>query len=226
MTPEPAKQVSGRPARPMILVAGAALISAAFAAVALYYAGREFVIGPTGRPGTVPAVVQQNATSSSSGDFAFSFLDQPRPVPGLAFVDTAGAPRTLADFKGRVVLLNIWATWCVPCRAEMPTLDRLQAKLGGPDFEVVALSIDRKGLDVVKPFYAELGLTSLAAYVDRSGDSAHALGAVGVPTTLLIDREGREIGRKLGPAEWDQPEAVAVIRHAIEEKAAAEKSAQ
>ena len=84
--------------------------------------------------------------------------------------------------------------------------------LGGPDFQVVALSIDRKGLDAVKPFYAELGLMSLGIYVDKSGDAARALGTVGVPTTLLIDREGRELGRKLGPAEWDSPEMIALLR--------------
>jgi thiol-disulfide isomerase/thioredoxin len=146
----------------------------------------------------------------------FTPLPTPRAVPALAFVDGEGAPKTLADFKGRVVLLNIWATWCVPCRAEMSALDRLQAKLGGPDFQVVALSIDRKGLDVVKPFYAELGLGSLGIYLDRSGSAAHALDTVGVPTTLLIDRDGRELGRKLGPAAWDEPDAVALIQRAIE----------
>jgi thiol-disulfide isomerase/thioredoxin len=146
----------------------------------------------------------------------FTPLPTPRAVPALAFVDGEGAPKTLADFKGRVVLLNIWATWCVPCRAEMSALDRLQAKLGGPDFQVVALSIDRKGLDVVKPFYAELGLGSLGIYLDHSGSAAHALDTLGVPTTLLIDRDGRELGRKLGPAAWDEPDAVALIQHAIE----------
>ena len=153
---------------------------------------------------------------SRPAEFDFSMLPTPRPLPTLTFLDRDGASKSLADFKGRVVLLNIWATWCVPCRAEMPALDRLQAKLGGQDFEVVALSIDRKGLDVVKPFYAELGLQALGVYIDRSGDAAHALETVGVPTTLLIDREGRELGRKLGPAEWDQPAAVALIQRAIE----------
>ena len=149
-------------------------------------------------------------------EFDLSMLPTPRAVSALTFQDRDGVAKSLADFKGRVVLLNIWATWCVPCRAEMPALDRLQARLGGPDFEVVALSIDRKGIDVVKPFYAELGLTSLGIYIDQSGNAAHALETVGVPTTLLIDRKGRELGRKLGPAEWDKPEAESLIRHAIE----------
>ena len=167
-------------------------------------------------PASAPATLTAAASKQSKAEFDFSMLPMPQPVPALAFVDRDGVAKSLADFKGRVVLLNIWATWCVPCRAEMPALDRLQAKLGGPDFEVVPLSIDRKGLEVVKPFYAELGLKSLGIYLDQSGNAANALDAVGVPTTLLIDRDGRELGRKLGPAEWDQPDAVAVIQRAIE----------
>jgi thiol-disulfide isomerase/thioredoxin len=153
---------------------------------------------------------------SLPADLEFTPLPTPRPVPALAFIDGDGTPKTVADFAGRVVLLNIWATWCVPCRAEMPALDRLQAKLGGPDFQVVALSIDRKGLEVVKPFYAELGLSSLGIYLDRAGTAARALATVGVPTTLLIDREGREIGRKVGPAQWDEPNAIALIGSAMQ----------
>jgi len=117
----------------------------------------------------------------------------------------------LANFHGKVVLLNLWATWCGPCREEMPTLDRLQAKLGGPDFEVVALSIDQEGVAVVKDFYEELGLKALSIFVDESMTAPVALKALGVPTTLLISREGQEIGRHTGPAEWDSPEVKALI---------------
>ena len=127
----------------------------------------------------------------------------------------------LADFRGKVVLLNIWATWCAPCRREMPTLERLQAELGGPDFEVVALSIDRKGLPVVKEFYQELGLQELAMYVDEAGAAQRALNALGLPTTLLLDRDGSEIGRLLGPAEWDSPEMVSFIRGYVERQSGA-----
>jgi thiol-disulfide isomerase/thioredoxin len=114
------------------------------------------------------------------------------------------------------VLLNIWATWCVPCRKEMPTLDRLQSKLGGKDFEVVALSIDRRGRELVEPFYKELGLHALAIYLDQPGAAPRAFNTVGVPTTLLIDRDGREIASKVGPAEWDSDEMIAVIRDALD----------
>lgn len=137
------------------------------------------------------------------------------PVAGISFTDGAGQPKTLASFSGKVVLLNIWATWCAPCRKEMPTLDRLQEKLGGPDFEVVALSMDRAGPDIVKKFYAETGVTHLALNIDSSAKAMFTLGAVGLPMTLLIDREGKEIGRLIGPAEWDSPDMVEFIRGRI-----------
>ena len=102
-----------------------------------------------------------------------------------------------------MVLLNLWATWCVPCRKEMPALDRLEAKLGGSGFTVLPLSIDHRGRDVVARFYRELGLNSLSIYVDKSANVTYAVNAVGMPTTLLIDPQGREIGHVIGPAEWD-----------------------
>ena len=131
-----------------------------------------------------------------------------------------GEAMALADFRGSVVLLNVWATWCAPCRREMPTLDRLQATLGGSDFQVVALSIDRKGLPAVQEFYAELGLETLPIYVDETGEAQRALNVLGLPTTLLLDREGNEGGRLLGPAEWDSPEMVAFFRDYLKRTAA------
>lgn len=135
----------------------------------------------------------------------------PRSLPEIAFEDGKGKPVTLADFRGRTVLLNVWATWCPPCREEMPSLDRLQKALGGPAFEVVALSIDAGGAPVVERFYKEMGIASLAIYIDPGMRSASQLATPGVPTTLLIDREGRELGRHAGPAQWDSPEALRVI---------------
>ena len=122
---------------------------------------------------------------------------------------------TLADFRGRLVLLNIWATWCFPCRREMPALDRLQAKLGGLDFEVIALAIDQKGVPVVEAFYEELGLEALRVYVDASTKAAPDISVVGIPTTLLVDRAGDEIGRFVGPYEWDDPKITAFLREQI-----------
>src|SRR4051812_26859229 len=98
----------------------------------------------------------------------FVMHDAPKALPEISFTDGAGQPHTLGDFKGKVVLLNIWATWCAPCRKEMPTLDRLQAALGGAHFTVVALSIDRKGMGAVKKFYNEIGVTHLGLYNDPS----------------------------------------------------------
>ena len=151
----------------------------------------------------------------------FAVHESPRPLPDIQFENGRGEAMSLADLRGKVVLLNIWATWCAPCRREMPTLERLQAELGGPDFEVVALSIDRKVLPVVKEFYGELGLRELGMYVDTSAKASRELNALGVPTTLLIDREGNELGRLAGPAEWDSPEMVSFIRGYIERQSGA-----
>ena len=142
----------------------------------------------------------------------FVINSQPRALPVVRFADGNGRAMTLQDFRGKFVLLNIWATWCVPCRKEMPALDRLQAKLGGPGFEVVAISIDRDGLPAVQEFYLQTGIKQLRVYLDKSGEASANLGATGIPTTLLIDRESREIGRKIGPAEWDSPEVVTLIQ--------------
>ena len=144
-----------------------------------------------------------------------SVFAQPRPVPELRMQDDQGHDLTLAYFRGRVVLLNVWATWCVPCRQEMPTLDRLQARLGGRDFLVMALSIDRKGAEAVRGFYREVGVEKLAIYVDPSGKGSRSLAIPGVPTTLLIDREGREVARKMGEAKWDSPEMVSLVERTM-----------
>lgn len=143
---------------------------------------------------------------------------EPKSVPQIQFLDKEGRNLTLANFRGKVVLLNIWATWCGPCRKEMPTLDRLQAKLGGPDFEVIALSIDRGGFEAITKFFAEVGVQNLTMYLDSTASAAATLGAVGLPATLLIDRDGREIGRLIGPAEWDSAEMVAFIRSHLARK--------
>jgi thiol-disulfide isomerase/thioredoxin len=142
----------------------------------------------------------------------------PKVIPEIHFQAQDGRTRTLAEFRGKVVLVNVWATWCGPCREEMPTLDRLQVELGGPDFEVVALSIDRGGFDVVGKFFAEVGVTHLAMYLDSDMEAASALSAVGLPISLLIDRDGTEIGRLIGPAKWDAPEMVKFIRSRLNKK--------
>jgi thiol-disulfide isomerase/thioredoxin len=134
-----------------------------------------------------------------------------RELPLLRFTDGNGAATSLAAFRDRVVLLNVWATWCGPCREEMPTLDRLQAALGGPQFEVVAVSVDAGGLPVVQAFFRETGVKHLHPYLDTFHDAAVVI-TTGIPITLLVDRNGREAGRKLGPAAWDDPQLVRLIR--------------
>jgi thiol-disulfide isomerase/thioredoxin len=146
-----------------------------------------------------------------------AFLARPTPLDlgEISFAAGDGATKSLSEWRGKVVLLNIWATWCVPCREEMPMLDKLEAELGGKDFQVVAVNIDRGGSDKAKSFLAETGATHLALYTDPSGKLFSKVKAVGMPTTLLLDREGHEIGRLVGPADWGSPEALALIKAAI-----------
>jgi thiol-disulfide isomerase/thioredoxin len=146
---------------------------------------------------------------------AFVHKKAPEPLPEITFNDAAGKTLTLADFKGKVVLLNLWATWCAPCREEMPALDRLQKALGGDTFEVVALSLDRKGAEASQKFLTETKADNLRLYIDSSAKQGTVLKIVGMPTTILIDKEGREIGRLAGPAEWDSDDAKALIMAAL-----------
>ncbi len=146
-------------------------------------------------------------------------FDPARALPGFTFTDEAGREHSVADFAGQVLVINLWATWCPPCVAEMPTLDRLQEKLGGIGVRVLALSQDRGGAPVVARFYERTAVKHLGVWLDPRGAAARALGARGLPTTLIVNREGREAMRLAGEAEWDSPEMVAFIR-AIAERGA------
>ena len=155
-------------------------------------------------------------TSAKAAAVNVAMSEVPKPMPELSFIDSDAKSYTLADFKGKVVLLNIWATWCGPCRKEMPTLDRLQAILGGPDFVVLPVSIDRKGMDVVSAFYAYIGIKILGRYVAPEANHAlDMLGVWGLPATLLLDRQARVIGQLDGPVEWDAPETIALLKSII-----------
>jgi thiol-disulfide isomerase/thioredoxin len=191
------------------LAASAAVIGALAAGFALALYGVDRVID---RPAGLRAGAYDAAASSTSDAFAFAFRDRPRALPALHFEDGVGRSLSLEDFRGRPVVLNLWATWCVPCRQEMPALDRLQVEFERSGLLVLPLSIDRRGAPAVRQFYRDLGLAALGVYIDRSGAAAGDLRAVGLPTTLLIDRDGHEIGRKIGPAEWDSPRVAALIR--------------
>ena len=182
--------------------------------------GFAAVYGTLGRPdnngiaasGEKEGPKQASGTRRTAPDMpSFVFKTTPEPLAEVNFTDGEGKPMTLADFKGKTILLNLWATWCAPCREEMPALDRLQQELGSDNFEVVALAVDRAGPEAAKKFLDEIEVTSLALYSDITTRSGSALRAIGMPTTILIDAEGREIGRLAGPYEWDQPEAQALI---------------
>lgn len=145
----------------------------------------------------------------------FGMLEAPQELPDFGFVDADGRSLSLADFRGKVLLLNIWATWCPPCRQEMPSLDRLQEKLGGEGFMVLPLSTDRNGLVSVAAFYRNAGIRSLGIYLDPKDAVSSTLRVPGLPTTFLIDRQGRALGVRVGPAEWDSPDSVEMIRQEL-----------
>ena len=151
----------------------------------------------------------------------FTLLHPPVPAPPEAFTDLAGNRVRLADLKGRVVLLNFWATWCAPCIREMPSLDRLQAGLGDRGLSVVAVSIDRAGAEVIRPFAERLGLAQLGLYHDPKGVLFRSFGVAGLPASFLIDRGGQIVGAYPGPAEWDDPEPRALIEHYLDRPAGA-----
>ena len=144
---------------------------------------------------------------------------EPKPLPDLDFLGQDGKPTKLSALRGKTVLLNLWATWCAPCRKEMPALDRLQAELGGPDFEVVAVTIDQRNLDRPKAFLQEVGVSRLAYYSNPTAKIFQQLRAVdravGMPTTLIIDPAGCELGYLAGPADWASEDALKLMRAAL-----------
>jgi thiol-disulfide isomerase/thioredoxin len=135
----------------------------------------------------------------------------PLPAPAISFVDLTGNTVNLSEFTGKIVLVNLWATWCEPCLREMPSLERMQLRLGDK-ITVIAVSEDRGGGKTVEPFVDKLGLKSIKTYLDPKSAAERALKVKGLPTTFLIDREGRVLGRVEGAAEWDSPELLGVLK--------------
>jgi thiol-disulfide isomerase/thioredoxin len=173
---------------------------------------------PPSQPRLIP-VEDPPAYTPAPGEFAgqmgpVKVTDPATPVPELRFADAEGREISLVDFRGRALVVNLWATWCVPCVEELPALDRLQAKLGGPTFEVVALSVDRER-PAVAPFLEKHGIKNLARYLDTGNIATRTLKARALPTTLLIDAEGREVGRLEGAAPWDSPAAEAYLKRVL-----------
>src|SRR5581483_5642564 len=150
---------------------------------------------------------------------ALTPAETPLRVPDLSFRDAGGAAHRLAEWRGRTVLLNLWATWCVPCRKEMPALDALQGQLGGPDFDVVAINIDTRDPDKPRSWLHEVGINRLAYYADDTARAFRDLKSVGrafgMPTTLLVDPSGCEIGNVAGPAEWASADAIKLVGAAV-----------
>jgi thiol-disulfide isomerase/thioredoxin len=150
---------------------------------------------------------------------AVHLTEEARKLPVLAFRDAEGQPKSLADWHGRTVLLNLWATWCVPCRKEMPALDALQDKLHGPDFEVVAINIDTRDPAKPKAWLHDIGISHLAYFSDQNAkvfqDLKSVGKALGMPTTLLIDGNGCEIAALSGPAEWASDDGVKLVSAAL-----------
>jgi len=175
-----------------------------------------------------PAIAQECRASQSvaerlrpaaKGEVAAVAVKAPNIPPEIAFTGPAGQPMTLADLKGKVALVNLWATWCVPCREEMPALDKLQAELGGERFEVVAINVDTRNPEKPKTWLQENGIRNLAYYADGSGKLLQVLQrsghVVGLPTTFLVDRTGCEVAILKGPAAWASPDALALVRAAL-----------
>jgi thiol-disulfide isomerase/thioredoxin len=178
-----------------------------------------------GNAGTDPACKGAVETARRMAPFArgevaaVGVVKASKTLPSLAFKDASGADKTLADWRGRTVLLNLWATWCEPCRKEMPALDALQARLGGPDFDVVAINIDTRNADKPKAWLKDVGIHKLGYYADNSAkvfqDLKAAGKAFGMPTTFLVDPNGCELAALAGPAEWASDDAVKLVTAAL-----------
>ena len=198
------------------LVVFAPLALAAAVAVAVLY-GKPASPGKSAECSPASRAIAARLAPLAKGDIAaLAVARTPHPVASLAFNGPDGKKLTLADFKGRAMVLNLWATWCVPCRAEMPALDRLQVKAGGDAFEVVAINVDTARLERAPAFLDEIGVKTLRRYGDPSADSFETLRlagkALGLPTSLLIDKEGCELGVVAGPANWDSPDVAEVVK--------------
>jgi len=215
--PSPARRRIG-----LIVVAGLAGAAIGLAGVYGFSALRSNAGGDKAQDlACQPAVaVAKKVAPFARGEVAaVAVAKSPLKVPALAFEDRDGKPLSLEHWRGRTVLLNLWATWCVPCRKEMPALDALESKLGGPDFEVISINIDTRDAEKPKAFLNDIGVKKLAYYADPSAKVFQDLKAVGrafgMPTTLLVDPNGCEIGTIAGPAEWASEDAVKLIQAAV-----------
>ena len=212
-------------ARRLPVVIGTVLVGAAIGFAGIYGIG-GLKRNASGDPACRPAVeLARKLAPLAHGEVAaLTMASAPLRLPDLAFEDAQGKPRKLSDWRGRTVLLNLWATWCVPCRKEMPALDSLQTRLGGPDFEVVAVNIDTRDPQKPRNFLKEANLTRLSYFTDEKAkvfQDLKGIGrALGMPTSVLVDGQGCEIGTIAGPAEWGSDDAVKLISAAMKPVAA------
>ncbi len=206
-----------RAKRRLAVVATGGLAGAAIGLAAVYGI-ITFLGNRAGDAQCTPAVVTAGRIAPlAHGEVAGMVVaSRPLRLPDLAFRDASGGERHLAEWRGRTVLLNLWATWCIPCRKEMPALDELQAKLGGPRFEVLSINIDTRDAEKPRTWLKEVGIMRLGYYADASAKVFQDLKlvgrAIGMPTTILVDRVGCEIGTIAGPAEWASEDALQLVR--------------
>jgi thiol-disulfide isomerase/thioredoxin len=187
-----------------MLAAGAGFIAA------LFVPGME-----PGMRGAGHMAAEQEAAAPAPALGIFVKAAEPQAVPDLSFTSADGKQHRLSEWRGKVVLLNLWATWCAPCKVEMPSLDRLQAKLGGDAFAVLALSVDRTGIGKPAEFFSGNNISRLAVYNDSESAATAALRASGLPVSVVLDGQGREAGRLTGPADWDSPATIAKLEEFI-----------
>jgi thiol-disulfide isomerase/thioredoxin len=227
MTNDMPESPSPKPAatRRIPLAIGAVLIGAAigFAAVSGIGGFNRHAAGDPACRGAVD-LAQKLAPLAHGEVAALTMATTPLKLPDLAFWDAEGKPKKLSDWRGRTVLVNLWATWCVPCRKEMPALDALQTRLGGKDFEVVAINIDTRDLDKPRNFLRDANLTRLGYFSDQKAkvfQDLKSIGkALGMPTSVLVDGQGCEIATIAGPAEWASDDAIKLITAATTPAAA------
>jgi len=213
------------PMRRISMAIGTVLAGALIGYAAVYGIG-GFKRGGGGDSACIGAVdLAKKLAPLAHGEVAaLTMATAPLRLPDLTFEDADGKPKKLSDWRGKTVLLNLWATWCVPCRKEMPALDALQTRLGGKDFEVVAVNIDTRDPDKPKHFLKEANLTRLGYFSDQKAkvfqDLKNIGRALGMPTSVLVDAQGCEIATIAGPAEWASDDAIKLIKTAIQPKMA------